>query len=95
MFRSRDLSGWGKAGWLLLIVILPLLGVLIYIIARGSKMQEHTVSQAEAQDAAFRAYVRSAAATPGDDIAKLEDLRSRGVLSEAEFQHAKDKALAA
>ncbi len=95
VFRSRDLSGWGKAGWLLLIVVLPLLGVLIYIIARGSKMQEHAVSQAKAQDAAMREYVRSAAATPADDVAKLEDLRSRGVISDEEFQHAKDKALAA
>jgi hypothetical protein len=94
VFRSPDLSGWGKAGWLLVIVILPLLGVLIYLIARGHKMTEHAVSHARAQDAAFREYVRTAASTPADDIAKLEDLRSRGVISEEEFQRAKDKALA-
>jgi uncharacterized membrane protein YcjF (UPF0283 family) len=94
IFRSHDLSGWGKAGWLLLIVILPMIGVLIYLIARGHKMQDHAVRHAEQQDAAFRTYVRSAAASPADDLAKLEDLRNRGVLSDEEFQRAKDKALA-
>ncbi len=94
IFRSRDLSGWGKAAWLLLIVIVPLFGVLIYLIARGHKMHEHTVTQAQEQDAAFRSYVRNAAASPADDIARLEDLRNRGVLSEEEFQRAKTKALA-
>jgi hypothetical protein len=93
IFRSPDLSGWGKAVWLLLIVILPLIGVLIYLIARGHKMAEHTVRHAQQQDAAFRQYVRSAAASPAEDIAKLEDLRNRGVLSEEEFQRAKEKAL--
>lgn len=94
IFRSHDLSGWGKAAWLLLIVILPLLGVLIYLIARGHKMHEHAASQAREQDAAFRSYVRSAAATPADDIARLDDLRSRGVISDEEFERAKAKALA-
>jgi Short C-terminal domain/Phospholipase_D-nuclease N-terminal len=94
IFRSPDLSGWGKAAWLLLIVIIPLFGVLIYLIARGHKMHEHAVSHARDQDAAFRSYVRTAAATPADDIAKLEDLKNRGVISEEEFQRAKAKALA-
>jgi uncharacterized membrane protein YcjF (UPF0283 family) len=93
IFRSHDLSGWGKAGWLILIVFLPLIGVLIYLIARGHKMQDHAVKDAQAQDAAFRSYVRDAAASPADDIAKLEDLKNRGVLSEEEFQKAKEKAL--
>lgn len=93
VFRSDDLSGWGKAAWLLLIVILPLLGVLMYVIVRGHKMREHTVRHAREHDAAFRQYVRSAASSPADDIAKLEDLRNRGLLSEQEFQSAKAKAL--
>jgi hypothetical protein len=95
IFRSRDMSGWAKAAWLILIVLLPLLGVLIYLIARGHKMAVHAASDAQAQDAAFRQYVRSAAASPADDITKLEDLRDRGVLSQAEFERAKEKALAA
>lgn len=93
IFRSHDLSGWGKAAWLLLIVILPFVGVLIYLIARGHKMHEHAVTQTQAQDAAFRQYVRTAAASPADDIAKLEDLKNRGVISEDEFERAKAKAL--
>ena len=94
IFRSHDLSGWGKAGWVILIVILPLLGVLIYLIARGHKMQEHAVSQARQQDVAFRQYVRDAASSPADDIARLEDLKNRGVITEEEFNRAKEKALA-
>ena len=94
IFRSHDMSGWAKAAWLILIVLLPLLGVLIYLIARGHKMSAHAVSDARSQDAAFRQYVRSAAASPADDIAKLDDLRNRGVLSEEEFERAKTKALA-
>jgi len=93
VFRSDDLSGWGKAAWLLLIVILPLIGVLIYLIARGHKMSEHAVRHAREQDAAFRQYVRSASSTPADDLEKLEDLKNRGVISEEEFQRAKQKAL--
>jgi len=76
--RGPDLSGWGKVGWLLLIVILPLVGVLIYPIARGHKMTEHAVTHARAQDAAFRDYVRSAVASPADDLAKRQDLKERG-----------------
>jgi len=94
IFRSHDMSGWAKAAWLILIVLVPLLGVLIYLIARGHKMSEHAVRDAQTQDAAFRQYVRSAAASPADDVAKLEDLRNRGVLSQEEFEQAKTKALA-
>ena len=93
IFRSQDLSGWGKAGWLLFVVILPLIGVLVYLIARGHKMTEHSVKVAREQDAALRSYVRSAAASPADDLAKLEDLKNRGVLSDEEFERAKAKAL--
>jgi uncharacterized membrane protein YcjF (UPF0283 family) len=94
IFRSHDLSGWAKAAWLILIVVLPLVGVLIYLIARGHKMSEHAVRDAQAQDAAFRNYVRTAAASPADDLSKLEDLHNRGVLSDEEFQRAKQKAIA-
>jgi uncharacterized protein (UPF0333 family) len=93
IFRSPDLSGWGKAAWLLLIVILPLLGVLIYLIARGHKMQEHAISHAKAQDQAMREYIRTTASNPADDIAKLEDLRNRGVITNEEFERGKSKAL--
>jgi hypothetical protein len=96
IFRSPDLSGWGKALWSLFIIFLPYLGVFVYLIARGGKMQEHAMHQAQQQEAAMRQYVQSVTSTSGgsaDEIARLADLRDRGVISEAEFQQAKAKAL--
>jgi hypothetical protein len=98
IFRSRDLGGWGKALWVLGIIIFPLIGVLLYLIVRGGKMHEHGVQDAKAQDAAFRQYVQEAAANGGsgsaDQLQKLADLRDRGVISEDEFQQQKAKVLA-
>jgi len=96
IFRSRDLSGWGKAFWSIFIIVLPYLGVFVYLIARGQKMQEHTLQAAKEQDAAMREYVQNVtrgSASSADEIAKLAELRSSGVISEAEFQQAKAKAL--
>jgi Short C-terminal domain/Phospholipase_D-nuclease N-terminal len=90
IFRSRDLSGWGKALWVLGIIILPWLGVLIYLIARGGKMHERQIQAAQAQEQAFRQYVQetatSAQPSTADQLAKLGDLRDKGVISDAEFQ---------
>jgi Short C-terminal domain/Phospholipase_D-nuclease N-terminal len=97
IFRSPDLSGWGKALWAIFIIIVPYLGVFVYLIARGKKMSEHAAQQAAAQEAQMRTYVQSVASTSGggsaDEIAKLADLREKGVISEEEFQAAKAKAL--
>ena len=97
IFRSPDLSGWGKALWTIFIIVVPYLGVFVYLIARGHKMQEHAVQAAQAQDAAMREYVQNVAATSGggaaDELARLAGLRDQGVISEAEFQQAKAKAL--
>jgi hypothetical protein len=95
IFRSKDLGGWGKAGWLIFVIILPFLGVFVYLIARGHKMTERDVTQAREQDQAFRAYVQEAAheTSPADELTKLADLRDRGVISEADFQQGKDKIL--
>ena len=96
IFRSDDLSGWGKALWSLFIIFLPYLGVFVYLIARGHKMQEHSMKAAQAQEAALREYVQNVAGSGGgsaDEIARLADLRDRGVISEAEFQQAKAKAI--
>ena len=97
IFRSRDLSGWGKALWSIFVIVLPYLGVFVYLIARGHKMQEHTLQAAKEQDAAFRSYVQdvttSSAASPATEIAQLADLRDKGVISDTEFQQAKAKAL--
>jgi len=95
IFRSKDLGGWGKAGWLIFVIILPFLGVFIYLIARGGKMTQRDEEDAQARDQAMRAYVRDAAqeSSPADELAKLADLRERGVISDAEFQQSKAKVL--
>jgi Short C-terminal domain/Phospholipase_D-nuclease N-terminal len=95
IFRSKDLNGWGKAGWLAFVIILPFLGVFVYLIARGHKMTERDVAQAQEQDQALRAYVKDAAggASTADELTKLADLRDRGVITEADFQQGKDKVL--
>ena len=99
IFRSRDLSGWAKALWFLFVLIIPLVGVLVYLIARGGSMHERAEQQAQAQDEAFRSYVQKAAsdspASTADQLAKLADLRDRGVISAAEFDREKAKVLAA
>ncbi len=96
IFRSPDLSGWGKVLWTIFIIVVPYLGVFVYLIARGHKMQEHAVQSAQAQDAAMRQYVQSVAPSGGggaEEISKLADLRDKGVISDEEFQQAKAKAL--
>jgi membrane protein implicated in regulation of membrane protease activity len=96
IFRSHDLSGWGKALWFLFVLFIPLIGVLVYLIARGGKMQEHAAQQAQRDDQQFRAYVKEAAGpeSTADQLAKLADLRDRGVISAAEFEREKAKILA-
>ena len=99
IFRSHDLSGWAKALWFLFVLILPLIGVLVYLIARGGKMHERAVRSARQQDREFRHYVQqaptSAPASVADQLSKLADLRDRGVISAEEFEREKAKVLAA
>jgi hypothetical protein len=96
IFRSHDLSGWAKALWILFVVVVPYLGVLVYFIARGHKMTEHAQEAMAAQDAAARQYIQSAVAqtSPADELAKLADLKSKGVLTEDDYNNAKAKILA-
>lgn len=97
IFSSRDLSGWGKALWTIFVIVMPYLGVFVYLIARGHKMHEHAEQAAQEQDAAMRKYVQSVAASDGGgaaaEIGRLADLRDKGVISEAEFQQGKAKVL--
>jgi ABC-type transport system involved in cytochrome bd biosynthesis fused ATPase/permease subunit len=97
IFRSRDLSGWAKALWFLFVLFIPLIGVLVYLIARGDKMHEHAVRDARQQDQEFRQYVQQAAASApastADQLSKLADLRDRGVISAEEFDREKAKVL--
>ena len=96
IFRSRDLSGGAKALWILFVIFLPMIGVLVYLIARGGKMHQHAVQDAQAQDQAARAYIREAAGpeSSADQLAKLADLRDRGVITAEEFEREKAKILA-
>ena len=96
IFRSRDLSGWAKALWFLFVLLIPLIGVLVYLIARGGKMHEHAVQEAQQQDEAARRYIQQAAGSPNsaDQLAKLADLRDRGVITAQEFDREKAKILA-
>ena len=97
IFRSDDLGGWGKALWSIFVICVPFLGIFVYLIARGKDMGKRDMAQAQAQDAQFRAYVQDAAASGGssaDQLAKLADLKDRGVISDAEFQAQKAKILA-
>jgi ABC-type multidrug transport system fused ATPase/permease subunit len=96
LFRSHDLSGWAKALWFIFILILPLIGVLVYLIARGGKMHEHAQRDAQAQEQQFRKYVQEAAGSEStaDQLHKLADLRDRGVITAEEFDSQKAKILA-
>jgi Short C-terminal domain len=96
IFRSEDLSGWGKAGWTIFIVILPLLGALVYLIARGKSMTERTIKQAADQEKAMRTYVQdvaSSSSSVADEIGKLAALRDQGLLTAEEFNAKKASVL--
>jgi len=97
IFRSHDLSGWGKALWFIFVLFIPLIGVLVYLIVRGSSMQQRAQQEARQQDQAFRAYVQDAAGSQStaDQLAKLAELRDRGVITPAEFEQQKAKILTA
>jgi hypothetical protein len=95
IFRSHDLSGLAKALWVLFVVVIPLIGVLVYLIVRGTGMHERAEQRAARQDQAFRSYVQqSAAPSSADQLAKLADLRDRGVITPEEFASEKAKVLA-
>jgi hypothetical protein len=96
IFRSEDMGGWAKAGWSIFVIILPFLGVLVYLIARGSGMANRDQQQAIAADQAARSYIQSAAGTStsvAEEVTKLAALRDQGVLTEQEFETQKAKVL--
>src|SRR5580765_6653771 len=92
IFRSHDLSGWSKALWVIFVIVLPYLGVFVYLIARGNKMSEHATQAAQAQNDAQRAYIQSAVGSgtsTADELTRLADLKEKGVISDAEFAQLK------
>jgi hypothetical protein len=98
IFKSRDMGGFAKALWAIFVIVVPWLGVLVYLIARGDAMTERDYEQARAQESAFRSYVQDAAGSGGggtaDELSKLAALQAQGVISEAEFAQQKAKLLA-
>ncbi|MFE8945859.1 SHOCT domain-containing protein [Streptomyces sp. NPDC007856] len=98
VFRDDGMSGWAKAAWTLFVVVVPFLGVLVYLIARGKGMGEREVAQARAQQEAFESYVRQTAqggtgTSSADELAKLSEMRSRGDITDEEFRRAKQLVL--
>ncbi|MER5710561.1 MULTISPECIES: SHOCT domain-containing protein [Streptomyces] len=100
IFRDHELGGWGKAGWLAFCILLPYLGVLVYVIARGKSMGQRDVKQAKASEAAFQDYIRKTAGTAPagggatDELARLAELKEKGAITDEEFEKAKAKVLA-
>jgi hypothetical protein len=98
IFRSHDMGGFAKFLWVIFVIFVPYLGVFVYLIARGHKMSEHAVQQAQAMDAAQRAYIRDAvgsSGSPAEELSKLADLKAKGVIDEAEFQRLKANIVSA
>ena len=91
IFRSRDMGGFAKALWTIFVIVIPLLGVLVYLIARGGSMHERAVERAQQQEQAFQSYVQQAAGTTNaaDEVAKLAELKASGAITEEESQAAK------
>ncbi|MBT2379826.1 hypothetical protein AMK21_09105 [Streptomyces sp. CB00316] len=102
LFRDHTLNGWAKAGWLIFVILLPYLGVLVYLIVRGRSMHERDAKAVKDSEAAFRQYVREAASGEGSagstshvsDLTKLAELKDKGALSPEEYERAKAKLLA-
>jgi hypothetical protein len=97
IFRSDDLSGWGKAGWVLLTVVLPYLGVFVYLIARGRSMQERQLQRQREVEDATASYIRGVASAPSatEELTRLAQLRETGALTDEEFATQKARILAA
>ncbi|MFI5672995.1 SHOCT domain-containing protein [Streptomyces sp. NPDC051704] len=97
IFRDDELSGWGKAGWLIFVILVPFLGVFVYVIARGRGMGERELKQAQRNEEQFRSYVRQSAGagSAAEELSRLAELKNRGEITEAEFQQAKNKVLTA
>jgi hypothetical protein len=99
IFRDHEMSGWGKAAWVIFVIILPFLGVFVYLIARGGSMAKRAAQQQQQAQQQFDSYVKSVAGSgagggsTADELARLADLKSKGVISDAEFEQLKAKAI--
>src|SRR5690348_16554042 len=90
IFRSHDMGGFAKFLWVLFVIVMPYLGIFVYLIARGHKMSEHAAADAASADVAARAYIRDAVQTsPSEELSRLAELKTNGVIDDAEFQRLK------
>jgi Short C-terminal domain/Phospholipase_D-nuclease N-terminal len=95
LFRRHDVGGWGKAAWTLFVIVLPFLGVFVYLITQGKEMAERRAAEMQASRASFDDYVRDVGTSaPSDQIAKAKELLDSGAIDQAEFEALKQKALA-
>ncbi|MFD3538163.1 SHOCT domain-containing protein [Streptomyces sp. NPDC058662] len=97
IFRDHEMNGWLKAAWLLFLILIPFLGVLVYVIARGKNMGKREITHAQERQEAFNAYIRDTVKDPqratADDLVRLSELKAKGDLSDDEYQQAKQKLL--
>jgi uncharacterized membrane protein len=97
LFRDDDLSGWAKAGWLVFVLVLPFIGVFVYVLARGGDMGRRERREARARQEEMSAYIREAVGEGGtsevEELAKLSEIKARGDISDEEFRRAKEKIL--
>jgi uncharacterized membrane protein YcjF (UPF0283 family) len=95
LFRRHDVSGWGKAAWTVFVIVLPFLGVLVYLIAAGKGLAERRTEEMRANQAQFDSHVREVASSgPADQIAKAKELLDKGAIDQSEFDQLKRQALA-
>jgi heme exporter protein D len=96
IFRSKDMGGFAKALWSIFVILVPFLGVFLYVIVNGRAMSDRDVADAKQREAEFQAYVRQTAGSGGsaEELAKLADLRDKGVITDEEFTAQKAKLLA-
>ncbi len=98
LLHDDTVSGWGKAGWSVFVIVLPFLGVFVYLIARGKSMGERALARAQRNDQEVREYVRAATgatakASPAEDLSRLADLRKNGDITQEEYEQAKARVL--
>jgi ABC-type multidrug transport system fused ATPase/permease subunit len=96
IFSSHDLGGWAKALWVIFVILIPFIGIIVYLIARGGGMHQRALDRAQQRQQAFDQYVRQTASTSGaaDQLTKLAELKDKGVLTDAEFEQQKAALLA-
>jgi hypothetical protein len=96
VFRRHDMKGWLKALWVVVVIIAPIIGIVLYLILYGDQMRVHAQQAAQERERAFRGYVRDAAGpSPAEELARLADLRDRGIINDEEFLRLKERVVSA